>query len=336
MPKLNFSRQVLPILAILFIVISVVLIMRMQPDRPLTEPEVRPATAPEGGAAVVAGAGVVEPSSELIAIGSHLPGVIDRVFVTPGETVAAGAPLFSIDSREARAAIAEARARRASLTQQLAAVETALNVAQQQLALYRGVSDPRAVSRQEVIQREGVVADARAQLSVVRAQIGEADAAINAAETRLARHTVRAPTRATVLQVEARAGQFATAGPAPGNASEPPITMGVTRPLHVRIDIDENEIGRVAMGAPATVSPRGNGGQRARATFVRAEPLVVPKRSLTNSASERVDVRVLQLIYALPADATGFVIGQQVDGFVPARPPQGGAARAPANRPAAQ
>jgi multidrug resistance efflux pump len=322
MPKLNFSRQILPALALVFIIGSAILIWRMQPDRPLTEPEIRPATAPAGGAAVVAGAGVVEPSSELIAIGAHLPGVIDRVYVTPGETVPAGAPLFSIDSREARAAIAEARARRASLTQQLAAVQTSLNIAQQQLALYRGVDDSRAVSRQEVISREGVVADARAQLAVVRAQIGEADAAIAAAETRLARHVVRAPRTATVLQVEAREGQYATAGPAPGGNSDPLITMGVTQPLHVRIDIDENEIERVAMGQPATISPRGSGGMTARAIFVRAEPLVVPKRSLTNSASERVDVRVLQIIYALPADSSGFVVGQQVDGFIPARQPQ--------------
>ena len=335
MPKLHFSRQILPVLAVIFIIISAILIWRMQPDRPLTDPEVRPATAPQGGAAVVAGAGVVEPSSELIAIGSHLPGVIDRVYVTPGETVPAGAPLFSIDSREARAAIAEARARRASLGEQLAAAQTSLNVAQQQLALYRGVSDPRAVSRQEVISREGIVADARAQADVVRAQIREADAAINAAEVRLARHTVRAPRAATVLQIEAREGQFATAGPAAGGDSDPLVTMGVTQPLHVRIDIDENEIERVAMGEPATVSPRGSGGLTARATFVRAEPLVVPKRSLTNSASERVDVRVLQIIYALPAGAGQFVIGQQVDGFVPARRAASrgeGAASRPASR----
>ncbi len=319
MPRLNFSRQILPVLAIIAIIVSAVLILRSQPDQPLSDPAVRPATAPAGGANMVAGAGLVEPSSELIAIGSHLPGVIDRVFVSPGDSVPAGAPLFSIDSREARAAIAEARARRGSLGEQLAASQTALNVARQQLALYRGVADPRAVSRQEVIQREGAVADAAAQADVVRAQIGEADAAVNAAEVRLARHTVRAPTTATVLQVSARAGQFATAGPAAGNNALPLVTMGVIQPLHVRIDIDENEIERVAIGEPATISPRGSGGVTVRATFVRAEPLVVPKRSLTNSASERVDVRVLQVIYALPAGAANFVVGQQVDGFVPAR-----------------
>jgi hypothetical protein len=56
-----------------------------------------------------------------------------------------------------------------------------------------------------------------------------------------------------------------------------------------------------------------------QAGFVRAEPLVVPKRSLTNSGNERVDVRVLQIIYALPQDAQGFFVGQQVDAFVPAK-----------------
>jgi hypothetical protein len=46
---------------------------------------------------------------------------------------------------------------------------------------------------------------------------------------------------------------------------------------------------------------------------------VVPKRSLTNSAAERVDVRVLQLIYELPP-SDAFRVGQQIDAFIPAKP----------------
>ena len=97
------------------------------------------------------------------------------------------------------------------------------------------------------------------------------------------------------------------------------MTIGVTDPLHVRLDIDENEIERVALGRPAVISPRGAADQRTQVGFVRAEPLVVPKRSLTNAATERVDVRVLQLIYALPGTDHGYFVGQQVDGFVPAK-----------------
>jgi hypothetical protein len=94
--------------------------------------------------------------------------------------------------------------------------------------------------------------------------------------------------------------------------------MGNTDPLHVRIDIDENEAARVKLGAPAVVSPRGAAELHVNATFVRAEPQVVPKRSLTNSAAERVDVRVLQLIYALPR-TDAFRVGQQIDAFIPAK-----------------
>jgi hypothetical protein len=101
------------------------------------------------------------------------------------------------------------------------------------------------------------------------------------------------------------------------------MVLGETVPLHVRIDVDESEIDRAALGAPAVISPRGNAGRRVRATFVRAEPLVVPKRSLTNESSERVDVRVLQLVYALPQEVSGFFVGQQVDAFIPARQSQG-------------
>ncbi|MCR9181251.1 MAG: hypothetical protein NXH71_13620, partial [Erythrobacteraceae bacterium] len=83
-------------------------------------------------------------------------------------------------------------------------------------------------------------------------------------------------------------------------------------------DIDENEAARVKLGAPAVVSPRGAAELHVNAAFVRAEPQVVPKRSLTNSAAERVDVRVVQLIYALP-ESDDFRVGQQVDAFIPAK-----------------
>jgi hypothetical protein len=107
------------------------------------------------------------------------------------------------------------------------------------------------------------------------------------------------------------------------------MVLGETVPLHIRIDIDESEIGRAQIGAPATISPRGDAARRVRATYVRTEPLVIPKRSLTNSGNERVDVRVLQLVYALPQEAEGFFVGQQVDAFIPAKQagqrPQAGA-----------
>lgn len=317
MARLNFSRQILPLLAVIAIIISVAIVLRTQPDRALAQPVRTPPIS--NGGPVVAGAGVVEPASELIEIGAEVPGVVDRVFVAAGDNVAAGAPLFSVDSRDARAAVREAEARVARLRSQVLAARTSLSVARRQFALYAQAGDPRAVSRQEVITRQGSVEDAGAQVAVAAAQLREAEAQLQTARVTLARHLVRAPKAATVLQVRTREGQFAPAGQQGNGDADPLVTMGVIDPLHVRIDIDENEIERVALGRPATISPRGAAGRRMPVTFVRAEPLIVPKRSLTNASTERVDIRVLQLIYALPGQRRDYFVGQQVDAFVPAK-----------------
>ena len=195
-------------------------------------------------------------------------------------------------------------------------IDAKAHKARQQLALYRGLADPAAVSRSEVIRAEGEEAAATTRLGLARARLASAQAAAAAARTEIERLVVRAPIAGEILAVNIRAGEFvSTQG---GGNATPFIQMGETNPLHVRIDIDENEVSRLAIGEPAIVSPRGAAELHVKATFVRAEPQVVPKRSLTNSAAERVDVRVLQLIYALPP-SDAFRVGQQIDAFIPAK-----------------
>jgi multidrug resistance efflux pump len=177
---------------------------------------------------------------------------------------------------------------------------------------------PISVSRSEVIRAEGEVSNASERLSLARAQLQAAQVRANTARTEIGRLTVRAPIAGEILAVNTRKGEFvSTQG---GSNSQPFIEMGQTDPLHVRIDIDEEQAPRVSLGAPANVSPRGAAERQVQARFIRAEPLVVPKRSLTNSAAERVDVRVLQLIYELPKTDGLFRVGQQVDAYIAARP----------------
>lgn len=317
--NLSFSRQILPVVALFGLVLAVFFIWTGLPDRQLSEPEREPPRAPKALAdeARVAGAGVVEPSSELVQIGSALSGLVTGLFVAPGDRVSAGQPLFTVDDRAARAALDEARAAIVEARAAIAEAQSARSTASRQLALYRSVDDPAAVSRAEVIRAEGEVAAANERLRLAQARLQAAQARANSASTEIGRLTVRAPIAGEILAVNIRKGEFvATQG---GGGSQPFIEMGETQPLHVRIDIDEEQAPRVAMGAAATVSPRGAADRQVQARFVRAEPLVVPKRSLTNSAAERVDVRVLQVIYELPQTDGLFRVGQQVDAYIPAR-----------------
>ena len=202
--------------------------------------------------------------------------------------------------------------------------------------------DSSAITNREVTRRanaqraaEGRLEDAKAKAAQIEAEIDlikapegatfaadqanveQARQALERAEVDLSLLTVRSPIDGTVFQVNVRPGQFAFAG----TMSTPHIVMGSLEPLHVRIDIDETDIGRYRETARAFASLRGQAEVRIPLTFVRVEPYVVPKRSLSGSSGERVDTRVLRVIYALPVGTKHAFAGQQVDVFFESAPP---------------
>jgi RND family efflux transporter MFP subunit len=318
LPRLRMPRHLLPFAAVAALLFVIAAVAFSQPDRKMTAPTKQPPAAPAAfGANVVSGSGLIEPSSELIEVGSQRSGVITRLDVRPGDRVTKGQLLFTIDARDARSQLGERSASVQLARERVDSARVELASAQRLYSLYANVPDPRAVAEQQVIDRRNARDTAAARLEVALAELRQAEAQASTARTALGLLEVRAPQSGTVLQINTRVGQYANAGPGPGN-QDPLIVLGETNPLHVRVDIDENEVGRLALGKPAIVSPRGNATMKVRASFVRTEPLIRPKRSLTNSTAERVDVRVLQLIYALPHDNGQFFVGQQVDAFVPA------------------
>ena len=101
-----------------------------------------------------------------------------------------------------------------------------------------------------------------------------------------------------------------------GALTKPLLIVGDLKSFHVRVDIDENDAWRFKDGAKAEASLRGNKDFRTDLTFVRVEPYVVPKRSLTGSSVERVDTRVLQVIYSFNRGNIPAFVGQQMDVFI--------------------
>jgi len=258
-------------------------------------------------------------------------------------------------SAEARLDGARARLRRLEnaprledlppLEARVRAEKAALEDARVQLDVLKKVDDPRAI-RDEDLRRRAVAVDAAkakldaadAELALVRAgswtedlavakadvrsaeaeltaatsDVAEADAGVRAAEVDLDRLRIAAPRAARVLRVNVRAGEFAPAD----RIDEPLVVLGVVEPLHVRVDIDEADAWRTHAGARAEATLRGRSTIHAPLTFVRFEPYVTPKRSLTGNPGERTDTRVLQAIYALDPDAMPVYVGQQVDVYI--------------------
>jgi HlyD family secretion protein len=308
------KRLALPLVGVLAALWATFSIARTQPHREATLPPAQPPVSdfPDTVAAV----GLVEASTENISIGSPLAAIVARVFVTAGQTVKQGDPLFELDSRHLKA---DQRVKDQALAVAKAQAEVARahkEDLRRQLEFAEQVKDKRAISQEELTRRSSAVDTAEAELQEKAAQVKSAESQLHATEVELERSTVRSPIDAEVLQVKVRAGEFA-----PAAAMQTPLVLlGKLKPLHVRVDVDEHEGWRVRPGAAGTAHLRGNADVKTPLRFVRFEPFVVPKHSLTGDSTERVDTRVLQVIYKVERDDLPLFVGQQVDVFIDAEP----------------
>jgi RND family efflux transporter MFP subunit len=297
LPKFSTIRfYILPVAALFGIIFVIRTVIAGSVPSPVAPPVVEPARPPYES--FVAGSGIIESISENIAIASPLAGVIKQVFVKAGDAVEKGQALFSLDDRDA---LAELQVRQAQVERARAQQVDA----ETQLSLYKSVTDPRAIMRGELLKRESV-------LAIAKAALAEAESQVNAIQTTLDRMTIRAPIEGTVLQSKARVGEFASAQV----MTSPLMIVGTTSPLAVRVDVDENDAWRVEAGKPAQGILRGNTQVTFPLTFVRFEPYVVPKRSLTGESTERVDTRVLQVIYSFEKKDLPIFVGQLVDVYI--------------------
>lgn len=302
----------------------------------------------------VAGSGIVEPRTEDIFIGTSVPGIAREVLVQVGDTVKPGDRLFRIDDRsliadlEVRQAMlasenaAIARLRNMPRKEEIAPSQFKVGEAKSRVAetedRYKRAMrlvDTRVVTEEELIQARQAFQIAKEQLGqaqsqhqlllagsweqdirVAEAGVVEAQAQIDKIKLEIERLEVRAPAvrgvdSYKVLQVKVRPGEYIGT---PANATL--IVLGNMDRLHVRVDIDEYDIPRFDNGAPAMAKLRGDPRQEFPLSFVRIEPYVVPKRSLTGDNTERVDTRVLQVIYSLAPGENRVYVGQQMDVFI--------------------
>jgi HlyD family secretion protein len=284
----------LPIIAIIGMAFALITVLGRS-EAPAKEPVVIPPQSSYERS--VAGIGVVEPKSEIIAIGTELPGIVRMVHIKIGDVVKAGDPLFTLDQREIDAQI---KTLEASLESAKIQAEDAVA----QYNLVKSVDDKRAVARDDFNRRKYGASLAKARIAEIQAQLAQAI-------TTKERLTIKAPMDGEILSIDIRPGEFAAAGA----IAIPLIRMGDTSTLHVRVEIDEENAVKIHPTSQAIGIKRGDAKTKIPLTFVRYEPFVRPKQNLA-VAGQRVDTRVLQIIYALPEATKSVFVGEQMDIFI--------------------
>ncbi len=257
------------------------------------------------------GSGIIEASTENIAIGTPFVQPIVEIYVVEGDLVKAGDPLMKQDTRSLEA-------QKKTAQSQLAAAKINYENLEVQFSFYKRLTDKRAVSEQAYANAFFAMLEAKEQIEIARNQLGQIEVDIE-------RSTIRAPVDGQILQVNAHIGEIY----APvsygitqsyANLQTAQILMGTISPLQMRIDIDEEDCWRFEKGALATAFVRGNANIHFPMKFLRIEPYVIPKTAFTGAVTERIDTRVLQVLYRFEQMDLPIYPGQLLDVYIQAAP----------------
>ena len=296
-------------LAIAGIVGVVLMVNKLRAKPPTPPPLVEPARSPYANS--VAATGLIEATRENVKLGAPKGGLIQKIFVQVGSKVKEGDPILQLDARETVAKLATAQSQLEALRAALKAEQVMAADATDQLKRWEKLEKDRVASQNEVLRKSFQAQNWDARVTKIEADVKAAQAQVAQTQVELDVLTIRAPRDGTVLQINVREGEFAGTAP-----SEPLLILGEVDKLQVRADVDEQNAPLIQPEQPAVAFLKGSTQNAFPLRFVRIEPFVIPKKSLTGDSAERVDTRVLQIIFELDRPSVPLYVGQQVDVFI--------------------
>ncbi|MCX6990513.1 MAG: efflux RND transporter periplasmic adaptor subunit [Chlamydiae bacterium] len=302
-------KYLLPTIALFGALIGLVVVFWSEKKENIPPILYPPSTSPYKNA--VYGSGMIEASTENIAIGTPFIEPLTNIYVVEGDMVKKGDPLLKLDTR-----LLEAECETASA--QLSAAIINFENLQNQYSFYERLTDRNAVSEQAYSVAYYGMREAEEQVRVAEAQLGQI-------LTNIERSTVRAPVDGQILQVNAHIGEIYPTTSYNTTKSYVSlqtslILMGAVAPMQMRIDIDEEDSWRFIKGSRATAFVRGNSRINFPMEFLRIEPYIIPKTSFTGETIERIDTRVFQVLYRFERKDLPVYPGQLLDVYIEAAP----------------
>jgi RND family efflux transporter MFP subunit len=316
-------KRITIFLALIGIGVATLLVFKLKKPLPTPVPLVEPSHAPY--AESIGARGIVEAVDENVIVAPLLPGLIMDIYVKVGDQVRKGNPLFRQDTRDAEAKVVAQKAQIGLLEAKVHEAEVLLADRQDSFQRIEKLREKAVVSEDDRLRKyylvrsaETALATASADLQLGRAQLGQAEVTLDLL-------TVRAPRDGEILRQNMHEGEYAGVSPSDPNA--PSLLLGETQHLQLRADVDEDSASRVRVGAPAVAFIKGMRSDPIPLHFVRIEPYITVKKSLTGDSTERVDTRVLQVIYQFDKTKVPVYVGQQMDVFIDGAPPAPNAPR---------
>jgi HlyD family secretion protein len=254
----------------------------------------------------VVATGKVEPITK-VEIKSKASGIVKKLYVDAGDRVKKGQLLAELDKEEIEARVAQAKA-------QTEASEASLKGTQADLERAKvdaeGPDLPmlkRAYDRAQGMAKEGVVSQsalddaqknyemslnkqnvAKAQLQVLRAKIGQAQAQVaqdhanlKQLEEQLGYTTITSPIDGIILSRDVEVGDAVSSILVLGSTATLIMTEGDISEVYVKGKVDESDIGKVYMGQPARIKVESFKDKTFNGKVTKISPMGVEKDNVT-------------------------------------------------------
>ena len=297
------------VLSLLGIGLAINLVRKQEVSPPPVPPLATPASAPYADS--IGARGIVEGIEENVRITPAVAAIVASVRVKVGDEVSAGQILFEQDTRDADALIGVQEANVAAIETSIIEADVALADKQDQWRRVVQLGENRVVSIDEKQRTHFALRAAASRVESRKSDLTAARAQLIRAKVQRDLLVVCAPRDGTILQVNIHSGEYAVP-----SATEPSILLGRTDSFQLRADIDEDNAPRVKAGCNGVAFVKGSQHAPIPLRFVRIEPYILPKRSLTGESGERVDTRVLQVIFQFDRSSVPVYAGQQMDVFL--------------------
>jgi HlyD family secretion protein len=306
---LNMFKNVSTYIALVGIAASVHLVRSQQVKPEAVAPLAEPVPSPFARA--IGGRGLIEGVDENVRVSAAVPGLVSQVRVKVGDEVKEGDVLFELDTRDAMSQVEVQRANIASIEASILESEIGLADREDQWDRMQRLKEGQVVSVDERQRTQFAFRAARSRVDTRKADLAFAKAQLGRAEVLRDLLVVKAPRAGTVLQVNVRPGEYAAVP-----SLDSLVLLGRIDRYQLRVDIDEDNAPRVREGCKAKAFLKGRREDPIELDFVRIEPFVQRKKALAGDSNERVDTRVLQVIFQFRRPSVSVYVGQQLDVFI--------------------
>ena len=202
-------------------------------------------------------------------LAGQVMGTITRVNVHEGDAVHRGQVLVTIDEAQPRAAYQSATAGFQASQQAITAADADYALAESTMQRYQMLYDKKSVSPHEYDEVKAKLAAAKARRDAAHANSAQAEAAVTEANTTVGFTKIRAPFDGLVTAKLVDAGAMA----APG---VPLLVVEDASRFRLEVNVDENQIGLVRLGAGVPVVLDSLGDQVITGKVVQIVPAADP------------------------------------------------------------